>query len=106
MQRRDVSFLHISAIAAFGGVLALGASFGMPMWVNAHGGHATPAFYFFGIWGLAALAGAAASYHTYRLSGPPPDKPRGGGVRPAAPISLDAKRRAHAPEERSTRKAA
>ncbi len=85
--------------------MALGASFGMPMYMNAHGGHATPAFYFFGIWGIAALIGAGACYHTYRISGPPPHKPRGGGVRVSAPISLDAKRRPPA-EDASTRKAA
>ncbi|GAC1542621.1 MAG: hypothetical protein NVS2B17_21390 [Candidatus Velthaea sp.] len=66
--------------AGTGGLLAIGFSAGMPLWQWAHGHPATPAFFFFGMWGVAALCGAAASVHTYLISGDPPDKPPKGGV--------------------------
>ena len=76
---RDRSFLEVAAFAATGGVLAIGFSAGMLLWQWAHGRRATPAFFFFGIWGVAALCGAASSAHTYVISGDPPEKPPSGG---------------------------
>jgi len=60
---------------------------------------------FFGLWGFMALAGAAANVYTYFLSGPPPEKPRGGGQRLASVHMLDA-RRATAPVTEVERRAA
>jgi len=102
---RDRSFLDIAGFAATGGLLAIGFSIGLPVWQWTHGHAATPAFFFFGIWGVAALCGAAASIHTYLISGDPPDKPPKGGVpvrefsvleggRVERPAAEDAKQRA------------
>ena len=77
---RDKSFLTIAAFAGFGGLLAIGVSIGLPVHQAMTGGHPTPAFFFFGIWGFAALLGCAGCIHTYVISGDPPDKPPKGGV--------------------------
>lgn len=78
---RDRSFLDIAIIAGIGGVLSLAFSIGMPLAAWLHGRPATPAFFFFGLWGVAALCGCAASIHTYFVSGVPPDRPPRGGLR-------------------------
>lgn len=80
-RKRDQSFLHIAAFAGTGGLLAVGFSIGMPVSAWMHGKEATPAFFFFGIWGFLALMGSAASIHTYFQSGDPPDKPPKGGIK-------------------------
>jgi hypothetical protein len=85
--KRDKSFLQMAAFAGTGGLLAVGFSIGLPVWAWLHHQQATPAFFFFGIWGFLALAGAAANIHTYFQSGPPPDKPPRGGV-PVREFSL------------------
>ena len=77
---RDKSFLTIAAFAGTGGLLAIGFSIGLPVHEAIMGGHPTPAFFFFGIWGLAALLGCAGCIHTYLISGDPPVKPPKGGV--------------------------
>jgi hypothetical protein len=77
---RDRSFLHIAACAAAGGLLALGFSIGIPIFNLLHHRPLTPEFFFFGVWGLIALCGAAGCIHTYLISGDPPEKPPKGGV--------------------------
>jgi hypothetical protein len=42
--------------------------------------HISPETYFFGIYGIVALCGAASCIHTYLISGDPPEKPPQGGV--------------------------
>ena len=64
-----------------------------------------PTFVFFSLWGFMALAGAAANVYTYFQSGPPPEKPRGGGQRIASVHVLDA-RRAASPATEIERRAA
>jgi hypothetical protein len=80
LRRRDPSFLHIAACAATGGLLALGCSIGIPVYNALHHRAVTPEFFFFGVWGFIALAGAAGCIHTYLISGDPPEKPPKGGV--------------------------
>ena len=103
---RDRSFLDIAAFAATGGALAIGFSVGMPVWQWAHGHPSTPAFFFFGIWGVAALCGAAASIHTYFISGDPPDKPPRGGVPVRRLTAIEGGRPPSAPAEDRSRRAA
>jgi hypothetical protein len=77
---RDRSFLHIAALAATGGFLALGFAVGIPVLNALHHRPFTPEFFFFGVWGALALCGAAGCIHTYWISGDPPEKPPKGGV--------------------------
>ncbi len=77
---RERSFLHIAAFAGAGGILSLGCSIAIPLYNAMHHRPVTPEFFFFGIWGLLALGGAAACIHTYFISGDPPDTPPKGGV--------------------------
>ena len=77
---RDRSFLHIAALAAAGGLLALGCAIGFPVYAVLHHRPVTPEFFFFGVWGFIALCGAAGCIHTYLISGDPPEKPPKGGV--------------------------
>ena len=67
-------------------------SIGFPLWAIFHGHPVEPTFVFFSLWGMMALAGAAANIYTYLQSGPPPQKPRGGGQRLASVHTLDARR--------------
>jgi hypothetical protein len=76
---RDTSFLYIAFLAGGGGLLAIVASIGVPIWMSLHGHHYEPAFSLFTGWGVAALGGAYGCWHTYRLTDtPPPPPPRGG----------------------------
>ncbi len=80
-------------------------SIGFPLWAVLHGQPAEPTFVFFSLWGIMALAGAAANIYTYLQSGPPPEKPRGGGQRLASVHALDARRHAAAKPETHRRAA-
>ncbi len=77
---RDRSFLQIAACAGAGGCLSLGCSIAIPIYNALHHRPVTPEFFFFGVWGLIALCGAAGCIHTYLISGDPPEKPPKGGV--------------------------
>lgn len=79
-KERERSFLHIAAFAGAGGLLSIGFSIGIPVFNALHHRPITPEFFFFGVWGLLALCGAAGCIHTYLISGDPPDKPPKGGV--------------------------
>ena len=89
--RRDPQFLWLAGFAGFGGVGAIAASIGMPLYTYYHGGGWNPGFFFFSLWGLAALCGAAANVYVYFQSGPPSGPPRG-GRRVADVLRLDARR--------------
>lgn len=100
---RDASFLHMAAIAAVGGTLAIAFSIGFPIWAWQQGRPYTPAFSLFAAWGLAALGGAYACWRTYLISDDTPRPPRGGirlqlatrlEVRSAAASAADTERRA------------
>jgi len=102
-RKRDPAFLFMAAVAASGGCIAIVASIGLPIWASQHGRPYTPAFALFSAWGLAALAGAYASLHTYLLTDEPPRPPRGGvrlefrkraeAVPPAASAQIPSERR-------------
>jgi hypothetical protein len=104
-KERDPQFLVAAGLAAAGGLSCIFASIGFPLWATAHGRPVEPTFVFFGLWGIMALAGAAANIYTYLESGPPPQKPRGGGQRMATIHTLDA-RRANATKPQNDRRAA
>ncbi len=75
---RDRTFLRLAAFAGVGGLGAIVASIVATV-ATWHGGHPNSTFFFFSLWGLAALAGAAANIAVYFQSGdPPPRPPRGG----------------------------
>lgn len=80
---RDRTFIHLALFAGVGGVGAIGTSIVATV-VTWHDGHPNTTFLFFSLWGLAALAGAAANVVVYFQSGDPPEKPPRGGqkVRP------------------------
>jgi len=101
-RNRDKTFLRLAAFAGTGGLVAIATSIGSAVitWRNGHPGST---FFFFSLWGLAALAGAAANVVVYFQSGDPPGKPPRGGRKVVALRSLDA--RAALPVE-SDRKAA
>ncbi len=88
---RDPTFLRLACLAGFGGLAAIGTSIVATM-RTMHGSHPTSTYFFFSLWGLAALAGAAANIATYFQSGDPPKKPPRGGKRVEAPIALDSRR--------------
>ncbi len=79
-QPRDRSFLRLAWLAGLGGALNFGFSIGMPVERWLHHQEWSPGFFFFALWGFAALAGCAACIHTYYASGdvPPRRPPRGG----------------------------
>ncbi len=106
-ERRDPIFLDLAFLAGIGGVAALAASIGMPLWTYYHGGGWNPSFFFFGLWGIAALCGCAANVYVYFQSGPPKGPPKG-GKRLAEVMPLDARRTApeQAPLTERERKAA
>ena len=105
-RERDPSFLRIAAFAGVGGVLALASGIGLPTWQWLHHNPVSPAFFFFCVWGLVALAGCGASIATYRASGDPPRKPPHGGI-PAPKLQLIEGRgqQGEAPSERDRRAA-
>lgn len=75
---RDRTFLQLAAFAAVGGLGAIVTSIVATV-ATWHGGHPNSTFFFFSLWGIAALAGAAANVVVYFQSGdPPPRPPRGG----------------------------
>jgi hypothetical protein len=79
---RDRSFLRLAWLAGTGGALTMAFAIGIPVSAALHHEPYTPAFFFFAVWGLAALCGCAACIHTYRTSGSPPgDRPPPGGIR-------------------------
>ena len=84
-RRRDPTFLHLAMFAGAGGIGAIATSV-IATVVTWHGGHPNTTFFFFSLWGLAALAGAAANVVVYFQSGDPPEKPPRGGVR-LAPVT-------------------
>jgi len=79
-RERDRSFIGMAVFAGTGGVLAIGSGIALPAWEWLHHRPVSPAFLFFCVWGLVALAGCAASIATYRSSGDPPSKPPHGGI--------------------------
>ena len=90
-RRRDPTFLRLACLAGVGGFAAIGTSIFATV-RTMHGSHPTSTYFFFSLWGIAALAGAAANVATYYQSGDPPKKPPRGGKRVDAPISLDSRR--------------
>jgi hypothetical protein len=79
-RRRDRGFLLIAALAAAAGVLGIACSVALPVLAGLQHRHVSPETYFFGVYGLVALCGAAGCIHTYFISGDPPEKPPKGGV--------------------------
>jgi hypothetical protein len=77
-RRRDPTFLYMAILAGSGGLLAIVASIGMPLWMDAHGHHVSPAIMLLACWGIFALLGAVACVQTYLLSDPTDRPPRGG----------------------------
>jgi hypothetical protein len=77
-RRRDPTFLRLAAFAGVGGLGAIVTSIVATV-ATWHAGHPNSTFFFFSLWGIAALAGAAANVAVYFQSGdPPPRPPRGG----------------------------
>jgi len=77
-RHRDPTFLQLAVFAAVGGLGAIGASI-VAVVLTWRDGHPNSTFFFFSLWGLAALAGAAANVVVYFQSGDPPPKPPRGG---------------------------
>jgi hypothetical protein len=92
--RGDPTYLHTAGLAALCGVGCIGAGIGMPVWNWMHGGHVSPAFFYFSLWGFIGLMGAAANIYVYFQTMPPPVPPPRGGNRSTTVTSLDARRRA------------
>jgi hypothetical protein len=105
-RKRDTSFLVMAAIAATGGVLAIGFSIGFPIWAVLHGRPYTPAFSLFAAWGVAALAGAFACLRTYQVTDGRPRNPPPGGLRLALVKNTDAVTPPHTASTGSQRRAA
>ena len=102
-RRRDPTFLHLAAFAGLGGLLAIGTSIVATV-LSWRGGHPHTTFFFFSLWGLAAIAGAVANVMVYFQSGDPPPKPPRGGQK-VTPLRLLETRPAPQPVEQE-RKAA
>ena len=79
-RKRDRSFLYMAAIAGSGGVLSIGVSIGLPIYMYFHGHGFAPAIFLLSGWGVAALFGAYGCIHTYLLTDTPPPKPPRGGL--------------------------
>lgn len=100
---RDRTFLHLAAFAGIGGVGAIATSV-IATVVTWHSGHPNTTFFFFSLWGIAAIAGAVANVVVYFQTGEPPEKPPRGGqkvtpirvleTRPAPPQVADRERKA------------
>jgi hypothetical protein len=86
---RDRTFLQLAAFAALGGLGAIGTSI-FTVVITWRAGHPNTTFFFFSLWGIAALAGAAANIAVYFQSGDPPDKPPRGGQKVVQLRLLDA----------------
>jgi len=79
---RDRSFLRLAWLAGAGGFLTIAFAIGIPVEAMLHHQPYTPAFFFFVVWGIAAICGCAACIATYYTSGSPPgDRPPPGGLR-------------------------
>ena len=79
---RDPYFLRVAWVAGAAGAMIVGFAAWIPIAARLHHDAVTPAFFFLGVWGLAALCGCAACIHTYFASGSPPgDRPPPGGLR-------------------------
>jgi hypothetical protein len=100
---RDRTFLQLAVFAGVGGLGAIGTSIVATV-VTWHNGHPNTTFFFFSLWGIAALAGAVANVVVYFQSGDPPEKPPRGGQKVTIRI-LDA-RPSQAPVVDRERKAA
>jgi hypothetical protein len=79
-RKRDPTFLQLACFAGLGGFGAIAASV-IATVTTWHDGHPNTTFLFFSLWGIAALAGAAANVVVYFQSGDPPPKPPRGGQR-------------------------
>lgn len=90
--------------AGVGGLGAIAASIVATV-LTWRGGHPNTTFFFFSLWGIAALAGAAANVVVYFQSGDPPDKPPRGGEK-VTPIRVLETRPAAQPIVERERKAA
>ncbi len=97
-RRRDATFLQLAAFAGVGGLLAIGVALYATI-VSWRGGHPNSTFFFFGLWGIAALAGAAANVVVFFQSGDPAPPPPRGGRRIAEVYVLEARRPVPAAEE-------
>ena len=73
-----------------GGLGAIGTSIVATV-MTWHDGHPNTTFFFFSLWGIAALAGAAANVMVYFQSGDPPEKPPRGGQKVTPIRMLDAR---------------
>jgi hypothetical protein len=80
-QPRDPAFLRLAILAGAGAVLDLAFSVGVPVVRMLRHETWSPAFFFFGVWGIVALAGCGACIATYLASGTPPERTPPGGVR-------------------------
>jgi hypothetical protein len=76
--QRDPAFLRMAVVAAAGGVVAIVAAIGLPIWLHGRSHAPTPAFALFAAWGVAALGGAYGCLRTYFLSDRVPPRPFGG----------------------------
>jgi hypothetical protein len=85
---RDATFLQLAVFAAVGGLGAIGTSI-FTVVITWHAGHPNSTFFFFSLWGIAALAGAAANIVVYFQSGDPPEKPPRGGQKVVALRTID-----------------
>ncbi len=103
---RDRTFLRLAWLAGIGGLLDVGFSIGMPIQQSLRHEPWNPAFFFFSLWGLAALYGCAACIYTYRTSGDPPgDRPPPGGLRVERFTLIEGGAKTEASTERTKRAA-
>jgi hypothetical protein len=102
---RDRSFLRLAWLAGIGGFLTIAFAIGIPVERNLHHQPYTPSFFFFAVWGFAALAGCAACIHTYLSSGDPPDRRPPGGLREPKLSVLQGGAKTEAPSEQTKRAA-
>lgn len=103
-RQRDRTFLHLAIFAGVGGLGAIATSV-IATALTWRSGHPTTTFFFFSLWGIAALAGAAANVMVYFQSGDPPDKPPRGGQK-VTPLRVLETRTVAQPTAERERKAA